>query len=87
MGAAQKKAEGNVKMRKKKISKNMECAKYMPPLKHSVPGQEFDIKNSEAVKWLIRQPEIFNYIWNNIKNSGFIVFDSETGKWQGVDHE
>ncbi|BBB91033.1 MAG TPA: hypothetical protein PKA28_10700 [Methylomusa anaerophila] len=74
-------------MRKRKISKNLEVAKLLPPLKHSFEGKEFDIKNSEVMQWLTKRPEILNYVWNNIKNSGAVVFDSQAGKWQGIDYE
>lgn len=66
-------------------SKLLEAVKRMPPLRHSIPGKEFNIKNSEVINWLIQQPDILNYVWNNIKNTDSVKFDSITGKWQGVD--
>lgn len=68
-------------------SKLLDAAKRMPKLRHSIPGQEFKIQNSEVVKWLISQPEILNYVWNNIKNSGTVTYSAETGCWSGVDYE
>ncbi|MDR7869160.1 MAG: hypothetical protein RIN56_20420 [Sporomusaceae bacterium] len=65
----------------------MEVATFLPPTRHSIPGQEFDIRNSEVMKWLVQQPEILNYIWNNIKNSGAVVYNPQTGKWQGVEYD
>ena len=35
----------------------LEIAKSMPPLYHTLPNQKFDIEKSEAVKWLMKQPE------------------------------
>ena len=72
-------------MSKTKISKNLLIARKMPPLYHSIPGKAFDIKNSRVLWWLTKQPEILNYIWNNLKNSGLIVYNKETGKWHGID--
>lgn len=64
----------------------IEVAKNMPPLYHTIPRQEFDISNSEVVNWLLKQPDTLKYVWNNIKNSGSVIYDSDTGKWQGVDY-
>ena len=72
-------------MAKTRKSKLLETAKQMPPLYHTIPGQDFDMSKSEVVKWLLEQPEIQNYVWNNIKNSGSVIYDSDTGKWKGVD--
>ena len=58
-------------------SKLLDAVKRMPELRHSIPGKEFKIQNSEVIKWLIMQPEILNYIWNNIKNSEAIKYRSE----------
>jgi hypothetical protein len=74
------------KMPKRNRAKILNAVTTMPPLYHSVPGQCFDIRNSEVIKWLVKQPEILNYVWNNIKNDGSVFYDSETGKWQGVDY-
>lgn len=75
----------------KKISKYLEVAKEMPPLYHTLPGEKFDIRKSEVVKWLLEQPEIMNYIVNRIKGgkeqSPFITYDPSTGKWKGVNYE
>lgn len=67
-------------------SKLLEAARKMPPLYHTLPNGYFDIQKSEVIKWLITQPEILNYIWNNLKNSGVLVYNSETGRWKGVDY-
>lgn len=68
---------------KKTRSKILEVAKFMPPLANSFQ----DIRNSEVLKWLVQQPEVLNYIWNNIKNSGSVVYNPITGKWKGVSYE
>lgn len=59
----------------------------MPPLRHSVPGENFDIRKSRVLWWLVKQPEVLNYVWNNIKQSGAIKYNKDTGKWQGVAFE
>lgn len=70
-----------------KRNKLIGVARKMPPLYHSIPGEKFDIRKSRTLWWLIKQPEILNYVWNNIKQSGFVKYDSVTGKWTGIDFE
>lgn len=75
-------------MTKHKVSKLLEIAKKMPPLYHTLPGEEFDVSRSEVVQWLIQQPDILSYISNRVKgDSKLIVYNRETGKWQGVDYD
>ena len=74
-------------MAKKKRSKLLEVARDMPPLHHTLLNQEFNIAKSEVTKWLISQPEILNYLWNNIKQSADVFYDNDSGTWQGVDYE
>ena len=76
-------------MMRKNINRSqlLKLVTNMPPLRHSIPGQEFNIYDSEVICWLINQPEALNYIWNNIKNSGTVVYDSESGTWQGVNYK
>lgn len=70
-----------------KREKILEAARWMPPSRHTVPGEPFDIRNSEALAWLVRQPEILNYVWNNIKGSGAVQYDKSTGMWTGADYD
>ena len=74
-------------MAKYKRSKILDIARMMPPRRHSIPGKPFDIRDSGVMKWMLRSPVVWNYIWNNIKQSGAITYNPETGKWQGVDYE
>jgi hypothetical protein len=72
---------------KKCRSKKLMVARQMPPLYHSIPGQNFDITRSQVIQWLTAQPEIMNYIWDNIKNSDDVFYDADTGKWCGADYK
>ena len=75
-------------MARKKRSALLRVARKMPPLYHTIPGQDFDVRKSRVIWWLTKQPEILNWMWNNIKQSEDVKFDPKTGKWQGVDfHE
>jgi len=68
-------------------SKLIQIARKMPPLYHTIPGKQFDIQKSEVIQWLINQPEILNWMWNNVKQSKDVVFNPESGTWQGADFE
>ena len=65
-------------------SKRWSVAKQMPPLRHSFPGQPFDILQSEVVAWLFNQPEIAQVVFNLVKDYGEIVYDPESETWRGV---
>ena len=43
---------------KKIRSKKLSVARNMPPMYHTLPGHNFDITQSEVIKWLTAQPEI-----------------------------
>lgn len=70
-------------MRKKRVSKKLMCLTAMPPLYHTRPGESFSIGRSEVVQWLVAQPDILNYLWDQIRQSGLVSYDPETGKWRG----
>lgn len=56
----------------------------MPPSFHKLPNKDFDITQSETVQWLIQQPDILSYLWDQFKQSGDVEYDSDTGKWKGI---
>jgi hypothetical protein len=58
----------------------------MPPLTHWPPdGYGFDIKRSEVCKWLTRQPEVLQELFNWAKNGDAIEYDVETRTWRGAE--
>lgn len=74
-------------MTRKNISKNLQVVEKMPPLKHRAQGTDFNIIKSEVVQWLIKQPEVLQYLFDYINNTHLINYNSETGTWQGIDCE
>lgn len=73
---------------RKSINYNfLDSAKNMPPMFHNKPGQEFNINNSDVANWLVSQPEIKQKIFNMANYKKVIVFNPDTGKWQGVEYE
>ena len=61
----------------------LKCATFMPPLLHST-AKPFDITQSEVAGWLASQPEIMQKIFEMASRKGLIVFDENTGRWQGI---
>ena len=72
---------------KKQPSKKLEFLRHMPPLRHSIPGREFDIMKSEVMDWIMAQPEIREYVFTKVTNFGSITFNNSTKTWQGVDYK
>lgn len=70
-------------MPKKKINVRLSVARKMPPLYHSLPGENFDIFKSEVIKWLVSQPEILQYLFDKAKE--YCEYDPVTEKWRGKD--
>lgn len=73
--------------RGKPIDKRLNVLRYMPPLHHKLPGKDFDICTSQAIKWLIRNPEILGYLWSKVSMSRLIEYDPDTGTWKGIDYD
>lgn len=59
-------------------------ARKMPPLTHWEKKGDFKTTNSKVYEWLISQEEIAKAIFS--KYSKQLVFDKETGKWNGIDY-
>lgn len=71
-------------MRRKKISKRLKAAEYMPPLRHSIPDEPFDIKESEVARWLCSQPDIMQYVFDEAHSKKLIKYE-KNGFWRGVE--
>lgn len=75
-----------------KNRQRLKCLRMMPPLSHAVQGEPFDIMKSELVAWMVMQPEVRQWLYDEFvdtargKHSGFFRYDKKTGKWQGYDY-
>ena len=60
----------------------------MPPLRHSIKGQPFDIGNSEVIRWLESQPAVTKlsrqWLFDSLNYARLIKYDESTGLWTGV---
>lgn len=73
---------------KKKPSEKLDCVRKMPELKHFSGEGEFDITKSEVVQWLIKQPDVLQYIFTRVAANGsipLIVYNKNKGTWKGTD--
>lgn len=59
----------------------------MPPLYHTLPGEKYNPWKSEVLKWISERPGLLLYVFDKLTQGGQIVYDPETGKWQGVDYD
>ena len=73
--------------KKKRYSVSLDIGKQMPPLYHTLPGKDFLYSNSEVLKWIANQPVLLNWVKDQLKTAGYIVYNSETGQWKGADYD
>lgn len=74
---------------RRKISrdKRLTVGGEMPPLYHTLPGEQYDPKKSQVLKWISERPGFLAYVFDKLVQSGQIEYDTDTGKWQGVDYD
>lgn len=70
-----------------KRSKRLNVGRNLPPSYHKLPGEEYDVRKSEVVNWLIQQPTILEFLWDQFKQSGSVTYDPVTGRWKGIDYD
>lgn len=77
----------NVIASKKQVHEKLMVAANMPPLYHTLPGETFNYKNSEVLKWLADRPALIEYLFDRAVSTKQIVYNKYTGQWRGVDWE
>lgn len=67
-------------------SKSFQVASLMPSglSHHPDKSQSFDVYRSEVISWLAGQPEILQYLFTKIKESGAIKYDPNSQTWGGI---
>lgn len=68
----------------KRTSKKLSIVQNMPPCYHTRPGCVYDVFHSEVIQWLLRQPDVLHYLWDQVRQSGLVQYDAHTGQWKGV---
>ncbi|RXS70788.1 hypothetical protein ER615_00180 [Streptococcus pyogenes] len=72
--------------RSKKVrSKKLEVGKYMPPLYHKLPCNDYNHERSEVLMWVSEQPDLLEWTFAQLKSAGYVKYNSETGTWSGVE--
>ena len=69
---------------RRRHDRRLDVARAMPALPHSRDGEAFDIRRSDAARWLVGQPEIMAYVFDKAKQYGLIEYDSESRTWKGA---
>ena len=46
-------------------NERLNCLRHMPPL-HHVTGEKYDIMNSEVMDWIVKQPEVRQWLYDKI---------------------
>lgn len=67
--------------------KRLLVAKEMPPLRRTQIGENYSYKKDEVFKWISERPGLINYVFDKLSQSGYIVYDSKTGLWQGENYD
>lgn len=68
--------------------KRLDVAKGMPPLCRSPHGKEnYSHKTDAVFQWISQRPGLINYLFDLLAHAGYIVYDSKTNTWQGVDYD
>ncbi|MFU2203611.1 hypothetical protein ACM0QA_02385 [Streptococcus pluranimalium] len=78
---------GSKNKKQKRWSKKLLVGKTMPPLYHTLPGRDFEHEKSQVLKWLARDLVIQDWVMEQLKSAGYIIYNPETGQWKGVDYE
>jgi hypothetical protein len=69
-------------------SKFLLVASKMPGESHWPDrSKQFDYRDSDVVKWLLDQPETWEWMFQKAHDLGMIIFDEDKKLWYGVDTE
>lgn len=71
--------------KKRKKSELLEVAKNMPMNFHRLPGMGYDPDKSKVLDWIANQPELLEWIFQQLRSTGYIVYDPAWQAWHGVD--
>ncbi len=73
--------------RKVPKDKRLLVARDMPPVYRTQPGQKYNFENDDVLKWIAKRPGLLVYVFDKLAQGGHIKYDSDTGRWQGVDYD
>lgn len=69
-------------------SKRLQTAMYMEPKSRKpVPGIAYQRERDELYHWIIRQPQLINFLISMLQRWGYIQYDKQTRTWKGAAYE
>lgn len=71
--------------RAKPKDKRLLVACGMPKLQRTQPGEKYDYKTDEVLKWISERPGLLMYVFDKLTQGGYIEYDSDANIWKGVD--
>lgn len=74
-------------MKRRKYDKRLSVARKMPPLERSPHGEEYSVNRDRVLDWVKRHTDLPLYLVSLLAQIGYIEFNPDTQKWQGVDYE
>ena len=64
----------------------LEAVTTMSPRQHwPDQSQPFDIQQSQITRWLQKQPDVMQWLFDTLRQRRLIVYDPETFTWRGRD--
>lgn len=73
--------------RTKSRDKRLFVACDMPALHKTQPGQKYNYKEDEVLKWISQRPGLLMYVFDKLVQSEYIKYNPNNGTWQGVDYD
>lgn len=65
-------------------NKKLFAASFMPPLRHTMPGEKYDRHKSEVLEWMANNQFLQEFIFDRAATAKLIKYDAVSGTWQGV---
>ena len=74
---------------KNKRSALLDVARHMPELckKPDGKGSEYRYETDEVMAWIREQPDLQQWLFNTLRERGYIRYDPERHVWLGVQAE
>lgn len=67
-------------------SRRLMASRQMPPLQTREKGGKYIADKDQVKKWMGENQDLMNWLFDKVKDLGYIKYDSESGNWVGVDY-
>jgi len=72
---------------RKSNDKRLLVAEEMPPLRRTQPGQPYNYKTDDVLRWISERPGLQGFLFDKLVINGCIYYDPDTGYWVGANYE